>query len=710
MRSEHTIFADLATLCVSPGYIHAAATLCYRDNVVGYAKELTPDDLVRLLDPTRLVRTELTTLIGLMIRSPIDFSLPASHVLSDYIRQSEILLKELHDALLPSTLKRGVVGSAASLDASGPPPFADALREAIFYGSESAYPSQYRDLALKKYDADSGWLLRNKSLDVQIGRDVCLGIGELLNTRLYETLKGLRDESREKWTLLPGFVFSYHELASHTKLPMESVRAFIEAFTLPAEERNTGFNALNQFNIASAYPFLRKGAEEFVALQYYSVSEALYDTPFYWMSADKAYAATASRNRGAFAESFATERLSRVFGVGRVFRNVEVLASKKTTLGEIDVLAMLGNHAIVVQAKSKKLTLGARKGNDGLLRRDFQAAIQSAVDQSFICAKALCDGSVTLRTKEGRRIPVNGQPQAVFPVALVAEHYPALAAQVHHFLKARSDERIRPPLVTDVFALDVATEMLYSPIRFLSYLRFRARYSERLLAGHERILLGYYLKYGAELMSDADVVWLGEDFPLELDVAMAARREGIPGAPTPQGILTAFENTPLARITADLEANPIGAAANLGFILQELREDTARELNTQIKEVLSRTAADGLDHDFSMRSIDMSRGLTIHCNGDPKDVAEAFLRAHCEFRKYAERADSWFGLAMKADGSVRAVVELVGKWSRSPAGEAMLEEWSAIQTRSPKRGWRIGRNARCPCGSGKKYKHCCIDR
>ena len=44
MRSEHTIFADLAALCVAPGYIHAVATLCYRDNVVGFAKELTPDD------------------------------------------------------------------------------------------------------------------------------------------------------------------------------------------------------------------------------------------------------------------------------------------------------------------------------------------------------------------------------------------------------------------------------------------------------------------------------------------------------------------------------------------------------------------------------------------------------------------------------------------------------------------------------------------
>ena len=224
------------------------------------------------------------------------------------------------------------------------------------------------------------------------------------------------------------------------------------------------------------------------------------------------------------------------------------------------------------------------------------------------------------------------------------------------------------------------------------------------------MLLGYYLKYGAEIDVDADYIWLGEDFSLDLDVAMAARREGIPGAPTPQGILTAFENTPLGRITGDLEASPMGSAVNLGVMLQELREDTARELNKQIGKVLNRTASDGLDHDFSLRSIGMSRGLTIHCNDDPKDVAEAILRGHCEYRKYAERADSWFGLAIRPDGSVRAVVELVGKWSRSATGEAMLEKWLAVQSWRRKRGSRIGRNAQCACGSGKKYNHCCIDR
>ena len=33
MRSKQTIFDDLAKLCSLPGYVHAIAYLCFRDNM-----------------------------------------------------------------------------------------------------------------------------------------------------------------------------------------------------------------------------------------------------------------------------------------------------------------------------------------------------------------------------------------------------------------------------------------------------------------------------------------------------------------------------------------------------------------------------------------------------------------------------------------------------------------------------------------------------
>jgi hypothetical protein len=76
MRSEQEIFDELAALCASPGYAHATAYFCYRDHFVGFGDELKSEDYFKLFSIERLIRTEISTLIGLMIRAPRDLALP----------------------------------------------------------------------------------------------------------------------------------------------------------------------------------------------------------------------------------------------------------------------------------------------------------------------------------------------------------------------------------------------------------------------------------------------------------------------------------------------------------------------------------------------------------------------------------------------------------------------------------------------------------
>lgn len=99
MRAEQTVFDELASLCASPGYIHALAYLCFRDNVIPFDDEITVEDTFFLFSHSRLIRTETTTLIGLMTRAPIDFMLPHPQVFSQYIKQTTKLLEELHRAI-----------------------------------------------------------------------------------------------------------------------------------------------------------------------------------------------------------------------------------------------------------------------------------------------------------------------------------------------------------------------------------------------------------------------------------------------------------------------------------------------------------------------------------------------------------------------------------------------------------------------------------
>lgn len=165
MRSEQEIFDDLAALCISKGYIHAIAVFCFRDYVVRFEDELRPENMAQLYSKSRLIRTEVTTLIGLMMRAPIDFFLPLPETISDYIQRSEALLEELHYTLAPT-----FANSLKPENATDPKfnTFGEFLREPIFYGGESAYTFQYRDLAPLKYSADANWLRRNKGIDLEV--------------------------------------------------------------------------------------------------------------------------------------------------------------------------------------------------------------------------------------------------------------------------------------------------------------------------------------------------------------------------------------------------------------------------------------------------------------------------------------------------------------------------------------------------------------
>lgn len=42
--------------------------------------------------------------------------------------------------------------------------------------------------------------------------------------------------------------------------------------------------------------------------------------------------------------------------------------------------------------------------------------------------------------------------------------------------------------------------------------------------------------------------------------------------------------------------------------------------------------------------------------------------------------------------------------------EAMAKAWQAAHTQKVRKFDKVGRNDPCPCGSGKKFKNCCINK
>ena len=711
MRPEQDIFDDVTALCASPGYAHALAYICFRDNAIRFENTLEEDDVAHLFAAERLLRTEQSTLIGLLLKhGPLNLSMPPPETLTGYIEDTRKLLEELHHSF-----NKAIMDSLEPVDydvlSRG-----DALREPIFYGGESAYSFQYLDYSVPKYRRDNQWLLANKGFTIEQARKVALTIGDELNSQATDVLKKLAKLPAEPRTFLPLFLIDINAIEQRSGLPRHSVRSIFTCFSVQHGELNRRFQKLHDFNVANATPLLQTSdGRHFILFNYNSLSEALYVGPYYWMMADPHYRDVASINRGKFAEEFACERLATVFDPTAVYSNVTISSPTGDVLGEIDILVLYSNRAVVVQVKSKQLTLESRAGNDNQIRKDFKGSTQDSYDQAESCAKLLLHSSqYQLSDAHSRTVPVPDNLAELYPMCVVSDHYPALSSQVRSFLRYSSDHVIQPPMVLDLFALDVMTEMLPSPIKLLSYINRRVNSQDQVLSHDELTVLAYHLQYNLWFEDKFSLVWLGDDFTMALDVAMLVRRTGVSGSPAMDGFITKFDSTSLGTIVGNIERRPSPTTIDVAFLLLSLSEDAARELSDKIDLMANLLRRDGRNHDASIFFQNWDTGMTIHCNRDPAIVASRRLFEHSKARRYSQKAKMWFGICIGDDRSLRIAERFSGEWKFDPRMESAVRKLDGrIQLDrsagggATERG-KVGRNDRCPCGSGKKYKHCCM--
>ena len=154
---------------------------CFRDNVVAFDDELTVEDISHFHSGSGLIRPEISTLIGLLVKRPIDFTLPPPDVMQAYMDGTEQLLQELHGAMSAVLLSN--INPQRIADGFDPFSHGEALREPFFYGSESAYDFQYRDLIPQKYSKDNDWMIKNKGFSIGVARDVAQAIGAMQHTK-----------------------------------------------------------------------------------------------------------------------------------------------------------------------------------------------------------------------------------------------------------------------------------------------------------------------------------------------------------------------------------------------------------------------------------------------------------------------------------------------------------------------------------------------
>ncbi len=641
-RSENQIFKELSKLCTSKGYPHVVAYFCFRDNTIQFSEELTGENLSHHFYPERLLRIEISALIGTMVKGDIDFSLPTPEEIQKLIDKTETLLHELHLAIarpFQEELKSFETGKKENPFKRGA-----VMREAILYSGESAFSFQYRDFSLSKYKNDEEWFKRHLGYTVSDAHQIISAIFNIQNRKITEGLNKIRESTPEFWTYLPIYTFTLDEVVQKTGYDPDIVKSVIHAFVKSNKSNNKNFKSISDFNEISAKPILKINKSEYLLFQPYSLFEAFYESPFFWMINDSDYKDTSLKNRGNFTEEFSRECLSKVFGNSRVYKSVEIIDKSNISVGEIDVLAIHGDRAIVVQAKSKKLTIEARKGNEAKLNSDFQIAIQKSYEQGYSCSELLLRDDYSLKLDD-KVLNINRDFKEIHIFCVVADHFPALSTLAFHKLEYKMSKNILHPFVMDVFHLDVMTEILNTPLQFLSYIKRRVSYAEKILATNEGVILGYHLKNNLWVEDKTNYLYITDDWSGDIEVAMLSRRESLPGNKIPDGILKKYKNTPFDTIIDQISESQNPAAIELGLFLLQLGEDTIKKMNEWFEMIKNRCLDDGMNHDFSIGAGE--GGISVHCNEEELFEFDPRLSAHALGRKYLTKSDQWFGVCIR---------------------------------------------------------------
>ena len=586
-----------------------------------------------------------------MVQSTTDRTYAVQMTRDGFAFLADSFLRELHD--------RVIVDSVAKFDPTSHR-FAESedtiglfAREAIYYGAEALYLHQLVNFSRIRYMNDNEWLVQNIGISIDSMLNIASFIVEYVNDKM-TAVGHLREQ---------GHNFSRGDLTDSLLIEKEDVRkhfganadAFFAKFVTPITETNGAFADPFSINAVALAPIIEMSENLYVPSQY-RLFESIYESPFFWMIADDNYADTHAENRGEFLEKTSAAILREVFGDEHVHENVHVMRRSGERGGEIDVLVAYGEFVIVVQAKSKRITLKARAGDAHALKTDFKGAIQDPYRQALDCIELIKAGA-RCTTTNGKDLELPTLSR-FFPMVVLSDPFPA-STMLSRAMLERNDEIA--PVIWDIGVLDCIARLLPTPIEMLFFLKCRSDVFDCVLSDSEYNYLGYHIRSKLALPPGSDIMMVERDFATVVDDFMIAADAGVK-ADRPAGILERLEIPIVCELLAELkQADP--RVASVVIELYNFSSSALKSISSTIQMVRVEIAATGKEiKAFSIPT--ESGGLTYAVTLHRDEKAAVAARAIGAKHKYDSKKDRWYVVldCIQTDNAIDALVVLAWAW------------------------------------------------
>ena len=708
MPTKKEIIEKIENLTREKGFIYALAFILLQDLF------LNPDKTEDINWQTRLNYQELSFLIGLMLKNKFTIDLVDEAIIQDQTERTYKLFKELHDAFMEPA--KAHFSSALALNASKnkETPMESILgsgnmmAESIFYGDSGACDFQFLELALKKYHKDKKWIYDNKGFELDTLISVYKKLKDLHVQRV-SGAKGCTSFGEFCKFALSFFCFNEEDVR---EFATKGLRNIINEFSIVPGIANKTLALPGEYNKINSHPIVILEDNLYFLPILFNFAQSIYESPFYWMVRDDKNKDISLKNRGDATVDIAHDLLANIFQSQNVYKEVKIEKNKKI-LTDIDLLAVTGNKAIVLQIKSKKLTELARSGDKDKLKQDFKTAVQEAYNQAIVSRSAIFEKGSRLLDLSGNEVKLDDSINEVYIICVTTDHYPAVASQTRVYLEKTSKDPY--PIAISIFDLDVLTHYLKDPFEFLYYINQRIALFDYFIAINEIELLAWHLNRKLYRVKDEksgkdiDVVWVDGMAQL-MDAHFQCVRGGLPKTKTMERLYTKWANPEFQEIINQLKESKQAGFTDAIFFLYDLAGHGADQFIDRIKQLKGRCINEKKSLRLYMMDSHKKTAICYVCDYANGDKLFRHVLEYSEIKKYQTKSDLCLAIGGVATSPKNFEVAMFSKspWRQDPKLDEIAKmHYSKGDPINIKSGEKIGRNDPCWCGSGKKYKKCC---
>ena len=411
------------------------------------------------------------------------------------------------------------------------------------------------------------------------------------------------------------------------------------------------------------------------------------------------------KKKGEYLEDKSLELFQEILPNCEIYRNL-----KYNKDDEVDGIVIFDNNIFIIEAKSNKFTLGAKKGNINKIKRNTKDIVEKAYQQALRAKQyILSDKEVDFRDKN-KKIALKIKREKINNIYLVnttlepLNHITTNLSTLKEFGFIQGDEWIWSVYLND---LKIISEILDLASEFLLYIERRIKYNDypMIKMAEEIDIFGYFLSEGLyfddiEFPENGFMLNVDSSFSKDIDLYYLWKEGNLDKKVEKPNFFKGCEN-------------------NIKFLVKKIEELNKESFSILTKFLLS---LDCYTQNLIKEQIEVilkSQRTDFHTYIDKANIGVVFvskriynydrLKEQCELYAYERKINNWFVIVIGND-----FIDFEQFYYDNKPNEIIekklegLKEYRLKQTLKVQR--KIGRNEPCPCGSGKKYKKCCLNK